>query len=239
MSLISAGVFIVKKTIRYFFVIALVAVYLICPGSSPAQQNTAAGTPSSAAAERSAPAPVVFTEKDRQTAIERLGATQNDFLKEIADLTPAQLAFRESPDRWSVAQVVEHVIVAENGLYQLITEKILKNSPPAGKDHYRARDRAVWMAVTNRAEKFKAPKSVEPGGRFQTRGDLISGFEQARGKTIGFVKTTKADLRNHFADNPVMGVIDAYQWLIFLNAHSQRHLEQIRQIKADPDFPKR
>jgi hypothetical protein len=32
--------------------------------------------------------------------------------------------------------------------------------------------------------------------------------------------------------------MDAYQWLLFLCAHTERHLAQIREVKANAGFPK-
>jgi hypothetical protein len=33
--------------------------------------------------------------------------------------------------------------------------------------------------------------------------------------------------------------MDAYQWLLLLAAHTERHTAQIEEIKADPKFPPR
>lgn len=234
MVLINGGIFILKKTFRYFFVVAFVVAYFVCPSISKAQSEPQT-TPVSAEKK----AAVVFTEADRTKALERFNMTKADFIEEISGLSEAQLNFKESPERWSVAEVAEHIITAEEAVLPLITEKVLKAPVAEGKDNYRVKDQAVWMAVTNRSTKFTAPERVQPNGRFKTKADILKGYNEARSKTLEFVKTTDIDLRNKFADNPVMGMIDAYQWLIFLNAHNQRHLDQIREIKADPNFPKK
>jgi len=31
---------------------------------------------------------------------------------------------------------------------------------------------------------------------------------------------------------------DAYQWLLLISTHRQRHILQIREVKADPKYPK-
>jgi hypothetical protein len=33
--------------------------------------------------------------------------------------------------------------------------------------------------------------------------------------------------------------LDAYQWLLLLASHSERHTLQILEVKADPNFPKK
>ena len=47
------------------------------------------------------------------------------------------------------------------------------------------------------------------------------------------------------ARQPVRGTpglgqpLDAYQWLLFISAHSERHTKQILEVKADPNFPQK
>lgn len=225
--------FLMRKLFQMAVAFGIVS-FLLCPARS---QTVAANTDAAPAAPEKKTEAVVFTEADRETALKELEETKDALFKEIKGLSEAQLAFREKADRWSIAEVAEHIITAEQALYGLITDKIMKAPVAAGKDNYRARDRAVWMAVTNRGTKFQAPEGVRPKGKYKTAAEIISSFGETRSKTAGFIRTTDADLRNRFADNPVMGVIDAYQWFIFLNAHSQRHLEQIREIKQHTDFP--
>jgi hypothetical protein len=38
-------------------------------------------------------------------------------------------------------------------------------------------------------------------------------------------------------DGPV-GKMDGYEFILFIAAHSERHVKQINEVKADPNFPK-
>ena len=71
--------------------------------------------------------PVNFTEKDRDFALKYLNDTKADFVKELTGLSDAQLNFRASPNRWTVAEVAEHIIVSESALGGLIQNQILKS----------------------------------------------------------------------------------------------------------------
>jgi hypothetical protein len=51
---------------------------------------------------------------------------------------------------------------------------------------------------------------------------------------LQFVRTTDADLRSKMVDRQRC---DAYQWLLLISTHQQRHILQIREIKADAKFP--
>ena len=60
----------------------------------------------------------------------------------------------------------------------------------------------------------------------------------SRGKTIAYLEATP-DLRAHVVDSPIGQPLDAYEWLLFIAAHSERHTKQILEVKADPNFPKK
>jgi len=181
--------------------------------------------------------PVVFTEKDREFALKYLVETKEDFVKQLTEVSDAQLNFRSGPNRWTIAEIAEHIIVAEGAIFGLITGPAMKAPAPEGKDNYRSRDVGVILAVTNRSQKFTAPEFIRPNGRWKTRDELVTNFEKTRSQTIEFVKTNKADLRNSFMDNPLMGMIDSYQWILFATGHSERHLMQLKEVKADAKYP--
>jgi hypothetical protein len=37
--------------------------------------------------------------------------------------------------------------------------------------------------------------------------------------------------------HPAMKELDAYQWILFLAAHSERHLKQLQEVKESPGYP--
>lgn len=182
--------------------------------------------------------PVKFTEDDRAAALKYLEETKADFMKEVSGLSDKQLSFRPAEKRWTIAEVAEHIILSETALRGLIA-KMIETPAPAGKDDYRAKDLGVRLAITNRSQRFNAPEFLKPASKFKTRDELLSNFEKERNATIEWVKGTKADLRGHFFDNAMMGVIDAHQWVLFLAGHSDRHLAQLKEVKTEKKYPKK
>jgi hypothetical protein len=57
---------------------------------------------------------------ERQLILEHLAASESCLLTLVAPLTPTQWAFRESPDRWSIAENIEHLIHFESFITQAI-----------------------------------------------------------------------------------------------------------------------
>jgi hypothetical protein len=86
--------------------------------------------------------------------------------------------------------------------------------------------------------KAKAPEFLLPKRRWPERDTLIDHFKQSRDRNIAYIQTTDDDLRSHFMDHPALKTIDAYQAMLLISAHCERHTAQINEVKTDPNFPK-
>ena len=184
-------------------------------------------------------APAVFAQSlsqpDREKGIKYLEQTRDAIVADTKNLTPAQWNFKAAPDKWSVAMTLEHVALAEDGFFQTITEKVMK-SPAGAPDRDIAKfDALVLAMVPDRSTKRQAPAELVPTGRW-TPAETLDHFLQSRARTIEFLRTTP-DLRQHVMDSP-LGPLDAYEWVLFTAAHSERHTKQILEVEASPNFPK-
>ncbi|MGH9370083.1 MAG: DinB family protein [Vicinamibacterales bacterium] len=178
------------------------------------------------------------TAKDREASVAYLEQTRDRFLKSIDGLSDAQWTFKAAPDRWSVAEVAEHIAVSESTLLQLIAEKVMKAPKPATAPRTLG-DQQIIDGITDRTQKAQAPEMLRPANRWATRDALTKDFLAARQKTIDFAKTTD-DLRGHFADFPAFKAdLDGHQWVLFLAGHSARHTAQIDEVKASAGYPAR
>lgn len=54
-----------------------------------------------------------------------------------------------------------------------------------------------------------------------------------------FVKTTQVELRNLYYTFPGFGLVDDYQFILFMTAHSKRYTHLLEEVKMNPDFPKK
>ena len=102
----------------------------------------------------------------------------------------------------------------------------------------KAIDDFVLKVIPDRTNKLKAPEPLIPSNRFRTPAESLQHFKDSRAKTVAFLKDTK-DLREHAMDSPLGKKLDAYQWVIFIAAHSDRHLKQMLEVKSDAGFPKK
>lgn len=180
-----------------------------------------------------------LTAAEREAAVTHLQGTHDAFLQSISGLSEKQWRFKPAPDRWSVAEVAEHITVAESGIFGLVQKQVMTSpAAPEKRAEVAGKDEMILKNVPDRSHKAQAPEFLKPTNRWANREDLTKAFEEARKATIDYVKTSNDDLRDHFFAHPVFGTLDGYQWILLISAHSERHTQQILEVKADPNFPK-
>jgi hypothetical protein len=190
---------------------------------------------------QSSPGPIAsgaLTNEERVRAIGYLKETEKDFLTAIDKVSDAQWKFKAAPDRWSIAETAEHIAVAEDLIWGRVNEMMKAPANPEKSAETQGKDKVILDRIPDRSHKAKAPEALKPTGKFATREELVNHFKEVRAKEIAFLEQTKEDLRNHIAENPALGQMDAYQWVIFNGAHSKRHTAQIAEVKTDAKYPK-
>jgi DinB superfamily len=178
-----------------------------------------------------------LTQADRDKALKHLDMTRQGVLDATKGLSPAQWNFKSAPDRWSVAEVTEHIAAAEDYLRGLIVEKVMVAPPRPAGDNVAEIDEMVLKMIPDRSNKRQAPEPLKPTNRFGSPDGSIKHFLESRTTTEDFLTKTP-DLREHAIDSPLGKKLDAYEWVLFVSAHSERHTKQILEVKADPNFPK-
>ncbi|MBS1600313.1 MAG: DinB family protein [Bacteroidetes bacterium] len=179
-----------------------------------------------------------ITKKERDAAIKYFKESKDIFLNDIKDLSDVQLNFKTSPERWSVAECIEHIAIAEDAFMEIIQEDLKQPVDSSKTPKERIADDAVWPFVTDRSKKRTTPEFLKPSNKFKTTDEAIKAFIERRDKNMNYVNTTNDDLRSHFMPH-ALGMLDDYQWLIVIAAHCRRHTLQIEEVMADPNFPKK
>jgi len=127
---------------------------------------------------------------DKDKGLQLLESTKKDVLDATRGLSEAQRNFKSAPDRWSVAECMEHIAAAEDFLRGLIIEKIMAApAPPAGPDRDVAKiDAGIIANVPDRTNKVQAPEPLKPTNRFGSPQGSIDHFVETRAKTEDFLK---------------------------------------------------
>ncbi len=170
---------------------------------------------------------------ERDRLLSYFYSTRKQILDSAAGLSSEQLKYKAGPDRWSIAEVLEHLVLSENNLFGYAVSGLNGKEPaPASK----MKDEMFSAAVVDRSTKRQAPEGFRPSGLWSL-GELATEYRSRRDRNIDWVRATQSDLRNHYVKMPGM-TLDIYQGLLMIPAHNERHLAQINEIKASPGFPK-
>ena len=179
------------------------------------------------------------SQADKDRALQYLESTKKGVVDATKGLSDAQWNFKPAPDRWSVAEVVEHLAAAEDMIRGMTQEQVMKTPAIPARDPAELKkiDDSVIAMVPDRSHKVQAPEPLKPTNRFGSPADAETHFLESRATTEAYLKSA-TDLRAHAVDSPMGMKLDGYEWILLIAAHSERHTKQILEVKADPNFPK-
>jgi hypothetical protein len=176
-------------------------------------------------------------DQERRLVMNELASSEARLLELVGGLSEEQWSFRETPERWSIADNIEHLVVFEGFIRSAIAKTLEGPAEPDKKAEVGAKEPFVLGIANGRSGKLLAREPLRPTGRWPDRSELVLELQKTRATTVAFAEETEANLRNHFFPHISLGDLDCYQWLVVLGQHSARHAFQIEEIKADPAFP--
>jgi uncharacterized damage-inducible protein DinB len=177
--------------------------------------------------------------QERSLILDQLASSESRLLSLVEGLTQHQWTFRESPERWSIHENLEHLVLFERFILGRILDALKRPAEPEMKKDAPPKEPVVLNLAASRSIRFNAREAVLPTGRWRDPRDTIAEFQAARVQTTTFARSTKEPLRDHFFPHIAFGELDCCQWLLVLGQHSERHALQIEQVQASPAYPQR
>lgn len=152
----------------------------------------------------------------------------------VASVPPSLRERKPAPDRWSVAEVVEHLSLVEHRVAALLARQVAAaRANGAGPDPDTSSIVSTYVnpnAVVDRTKRISAPELVQPTGTF----DAAAGTEalvQARAAMKSSLQNANGvNLEPLMATHPALGPLNMYHWVVSLALHDDRHAAQIREI---------
>ena len=172
---------------------------------------------------------------DRNYILSHFHATRKLFLDSIAGLGASQWSYKPAAGRWSIAEIAEHVVLSEDVLFAEF-RKLLAKPAGAARKVEREEDEKILQWITNRGNKAEADAGLQPTGRWKTPEEMAREFKARRDRTIDYLIRTNDNLRGRLRGEEQK--IDAYQWLLILSGHVERHVAQINEVKAAAGYPR-
>ena len=173
---------------------------------------------------------------ERDRIMSYFHSTRKRLLDQVDNLSETQWNFRPAADKWSIAEVTEHLVLAERNMFVHALAGLINSVPNPG---VRIKDEELIAVTNDRSKPRQAPETFKPTGRWTTREGLVAEFKSRRDSNLTWLWETRDDLRNSFVKyGPLPTPVDVYQMLLAIPAHNERHLQQIAEIKASPKYPK-
>ena len=175
--------------------------------------------------------------RERAAVAKLLEWSAGELLRHTVSLKDNQWLFRPEPTAWSLAQVVEHLILTERGISARLAALTEKYPPSAARQSETAgKEELILRTLPDRKTTIPAPAIVEPQ---QERPLLVTleEFLTLRNRSIAYIRTTTHDLHGYYSNHATFNVLDGYQWYLLIAVHTERHAAQIAELKSNPGFP--
>ena len=180
-----------------------------------------------------------ISKKEKKFATKFLKETREGVFESVKGLSEAQLKFKPAEDRWGVEECLKHIAITEQMLKGMLDGNLKQPANPDKRSDIKMTDEDIIKRIEDRSTKVKTFDPAKPENTpFKSAAEALASFKENREKLIDYTKGTSDDLRNHVVTGMPFGAIDGYQFILFISAHSNRHMQQIIEVKADPNFPK-
>ena len=168
-----------------------------------------------------------MTSEERAYVAQLLKDSLTEYLRHIESVSEAQWNWKSVPDRWSIGETSEHIMLNEAFLFGVIQRALQSPPDPDWQSKTAGKSELLERWMPDRSRKAIAPDPVRPKGI--SKKEVIRQFEQLRAQTLHFAQTTQLPLKAHTREHPfpIFGTLNAYQWLLYIPLHHKRHNQQI------------
>jgi len=169
---------------------------------------------------------------------EAIDKARAQLLSSVEGLSDVQHSFRTAPDRWSIADVLEHLSLVEGQLARLFHVMIAKaEAAAAGEGAASFAPVSIEDSLAPlRTQKLQAPEGARPSGQVAPA-EAVARLTESRASIRALrPRLEQVDGTAVRYPHPAAGPINIYQWLLFVGAHEDRHRAQIEDVKRSPGF---
>jgi hypothetical protein len=176
--------------------------------------------------------------EERTKVLNYLAESRKEYLAAIEGVSPEQWKWKPTPTRWSVGETAEHIVLAEALLFANVQKAMDSEANPNWEEQTKGKTEFIEKVMAPRLGKAQAPEPIVPTGSL-TQAQVREQFERQRAVIEKFAAENQLPLKDHTAEHPfkVFGTLNAYQWLIYIPLHTERHDKQIAEVKATAGYP--
>jgi len=165
--------------------------------------------------------------------VRHLDTNRAELWTAVEAIAPEDRQRRPLPERWSVAEVLEHLAIVETRVTARLTDAF-EIARAAGmtpdEETGPVVDPSFLERAHDRSKRFKTGEHAEPRGGL-TSDQAWARLEDSRQAFLNLLE--RADglaVSGITAPHPAFGTLSFHQWAVFLGAHDARHALQIREM---------
>ncbi len=161
-----------------------------------------------------------------------LERSRRELLETVSALAPAQRDAVPTDGAWSVAQILEHLCMVEDGGGRLIS-KVIKQAQELGayeSDADSILGSLDQFDLRNPTSRLEAPEQVQPTNGL-TVAQAIERLQAVRERLVtALLAASGLALSVASYPHPFCGPLNGYQWTLLIALHERRHVAQIRRL---------
>jgi len=149
----------------------------------------------------------------------------------LLESLPPEASSRTAPDGgWTVAQVIEHLLMVEDGAGRLISGMLKQLEGTVDSDTDPIGPTLARFRIDTPLTKLAAPERVTPTNALPLA-ECVAKLDEARQRLITALEHGSGRaLHTMTVPHPFLGELSGYQWALLAAQHQRRHLTQIRNI---------
>ncbi len=169
-----------------------------------------------------------------QELLDYLALHSREVREAVASVPTHLRETKPGEDRWSVAEVIEHLAIIEKRVALLLTKRVAgARESGVGSDTETSSVVATFAnpsGVVDRNTKIVAPELVRPTGLLDTE-SASKALEESRAAVVTALHDANGvSLENLVQTHAVFGPLNMYHWIVAMALHEDRHAAQIREI---------
>jgi uncharacterized damage-inducible protein DinB len=168
----------------------------------------------------------------------------NDKIREnlktvIAELPDEKAATLPADEKWTLAELIEHITIVEDGMTKICAKLLSKAQKEEKTSDGTARISGDFLtkAAASVSQKLEAPERVRPSGT-KTVAESLAKMDENR-ETLNQMRPLfeAFDGSAHKFPHPAFGDLTAHEWLALIGGHELRHTAQIKKMLEKMNTP--
>lgn len=171
------------------------------------------------------------TKRMRQELLKELTNTKDELLKVLSSFNDNQFDTVSFEGSWTAGQVMQHILLSASSVKVLRGPVKKSNREP---DEHVAKLQSIFLDFST---KFKSPEFIVPENKHYDLKELQASFENITAELKEIIQT--ADLSEICLNAPpILGELTRLELIRFISFHTQRHTQQLKNIKRILDNTK-